>query len=310
MPNVLFAGTDENWQTYKTLIPEALKARGVSAIFSRDLAPETVDYIVYSPLGPVQDFSPYTRLKAVLSLWAGVERIVGNKTLQAPLCRMVDGGLKKGMAEWVAGHCLRYHLGMDAHIVNLSHTWRSGMAPPLAEDRTIGILGLGELGQACAEALNCLGFKVAGWSRHQKNIEGIDCYAGPDGLKALLAQTKILVLLLPQTQETTHILNARTLALLPKGACILNPGRGPLINDEALLAALNTNHIAHATLDVFSKEPLPQAHPYWAHPNVTVTPHIASETRPKSAAQVIAANIARGESGTPLLFQVNQSLGY
>jgi len=309
MTNVLFAGTDENWETYKALIPEALKARGVTAVFSRDFAPETVDYIVYSPLGPVQDFTPFTRLKAVLSLWAGVERIVGNKTLKAPLCRMVDNGLKKGMAEWVAGHCLRYHLGMDAHIVNPKHEWRSGMAPPLAEDRTIGILGLGELGQACATALNCLGFKVTGWSS-LKNIDGIVCFAGADGLNALLARSEILVLLLPQTADTTHVLNIESLAKMPKGACILNPGRGPLIDDDALIAALNAGHISHATLDVFAKEPLPQGHAYWTHPNVTVTPHIASETRPKSAAQVVAENVKRGEDRTPLLFQVDSRLGY
>ncbi len=310
MPNVLFAGTDDNWNTYQSLIPEALAARGIKANFGRDLPPETVDYIVYSPLGPVQDFAPFTRLKAVLSLWAGVEKIVGSESLKVPLCRMVDGGLKKGMAEWVAGHCLRYHLGMDAHIVNPNTEWKSGTAPPLAEDRTIGILGLGELGQACAQALNCLGFKVSGWSRSLKSIEGITCFSGEDGLAALLSQSEILVLLLPQTPETTHIINAKTLAMLPKSACILNPGRGLLIDDDALLAALNSHHIAHATLDVFAKEPLPNSHPYWAHPNVTITPHIASETRPKTAAAVVADNVARGESGKPLLFVVDRRVGY
>jgi len=310
MLNILFAGTEDNWNTYKHLIPEALAARGITAKFSRDLPPDTVDYIVYSPLGPVQDFAPFTRLKAVLSLWAGVEKIVGNESLKVPLCRMVDGGLKKGMAEWVAGHSLRYHLGMDAHIVNPRAEWKSGMSPPLAQDRSIGILGLGELGQACAEALNCLGFKVSGWSRNLKQIEGISCYAGADGLTALLSQSEILVLLLPETPETTHILNAKTLAQLPSSACILNPGRGPLINDDALLAALNSGHIAHATLDVFAKEPLPEGHPYWAHPHVTVTPHTASETRPKTAAEVVAENVARGESGDGLLYVVDRSLGY
>ncbi len=310
MPNVLFAGSNENWETYRALIPAALAARGVKARFGRDLPAETVDYIVYSPLGPVQDFTPFPRLKAVLSLWAGVERIVGNDTLKAPLCRMVDGGLKKGMAEWVAGHCLRYHLGMDAHIVNPSAEWRGGMAPPLAQDRTIGILGLGELGQASAEALKCLGFKLAGWSRSLKEIAGVDCYAGAESLTALLAQSEILVLLLPQTPDTTHIINAKTLALLPEGARLLNPGRGPLIDDTALLDALNAGHIAHATLDVFATEPLPQGHPYWAHPHVTVTPHIASETRPKTAAEVVAKNVARGESGEALLYVVDRDVGY
>jgi len=310
MTVVLFAGTPENWKTYKYLIPEALAARGISADFSRDAAPETVDYIVYSPLGPVQDFTPFTKLKAVLSLWAGVERIAGNQTLTVPLCRMVDNGLKNGMAEWVAGHVLRYHLGMDSHIVNPKHEWCNDAIPPLAKDRTVGILGLGELGLACAGTLKCLGFNVAGWSRTPKEVDGIACYSGETGLEAVLNRSATLVLLLPQTPETTHIINAQTLAMLPKGARILNPGRGPLIDDPALLGALGSGHIAHATLDVFATEPLPKKHAYWAHPNVTVTPHIASETRPDTAAKVVAENIFRGESGASFLFKVNRSTGY
>ena len=129
-------------------------------------------------------------------------------------------------------------------------------------------------------------------------------------MAAILAHSEILVLLLPQTDETTHIINARTLALMTKGARILNPGRGPLIDDDALIDALNAGHIAHATLDVFATEPLPNNHPYWAHPNVTVTPHIASETRPKTAAEVIAQNVARGKRQQPFLFEVDRSVGY
>lgn len=126
----------------------------------------------------------------------------------------------------------------------------------------------------------------------------------------MLAQSDILVLLLPQTPETTHIINAKTLAMLPKGARILNPGRGPLIDDNALLAALESGHIAHATLDVFATEPLPADHPYWVQPHVTVTPHIASETRPKTAAEVVAENVARGESGEAFRFVVDRGVGY
>lgn len=310
MTRVLFAGTDQNWQTYRRLIPEALKARGITAEFSRDMPPEDVEYMVYSPIGPVRDFSPYTNLKAVLSLWAGVEKIVGNPSLTAPLCRMVDEGLRQGMAEWVSGHCLRYHLGMDAHILNPDHLWQEDSAPPLAQKRRIGILGLGELGQACAEMLGGIGFEVAGWSRSAKELAGIRCFQGEDGLESLLARSDILVLLLPQTSETTHIINAKTLAMLPARARILNPGRGPLIKDEDLLLALDSGHIAHATLDVFAREPLPADHPYWAHPRVTVTPHIASQTRPETAAKVIAQNVARGESGEAFLYLVDRRAGY
>ncbi len=310
MITIQFAGAEKDWKTYQSLIPEALASKNIETVFQRDVAPENVDYIVYSPSGPVQDFSAYTKLKAVLSLWAGVERVVGNQTLKAPLCRMVDGGLREGMAEWVTGHVLRYHLGMDAHIVNPNHRWQAGTAPPLASERRIGILGLGELGQACARSLNCVGFDVAGWSRTHKNVENVSCFSGQDGLEAILRRSEILVLLLPQTVETTGIINTQALSLMPKGARILNPGRGPLIDDDALLEALETGHIAHATLDVFAKEPLPEDHPYWRNSNVTVTPHIASETRPYTAAKVIAENIARGESGKPFLFEVDRTAGY
>ncbi len=310
MTNILFAGTAQNWETYQSLIPQALRAKGIDATFSFDLPPETVDYMVYSPTGPVQDFAPFGKLKAVLSLWAGVEKVVGNQTLTAPLCRMVDQGLRQGMAEWVTGHCLRYHLGMDAHIVNPDHQWLEDSAPPLADKRSIGILGLGELGQACAQMLGGIGFKVAGWSRRPKDVAGVACYSGADGLEDILARSEIIVLLLPQTPETTHILNAATLAKMPKGARILNPGRGPLIEDGALLAALNSGQISHATLDVFATEPLPADHPYWRHPQVTVTPHIASQTRPETAAQVIAENVARGEAGEAFLYEVDRGLGY
>ena len=136
------------------------------------------------------------------------------------------------------------------------------------------------------------------------------CHHGDAGLRDVLARSDILVLLLPLTSATENVLNAKMLALMPRGAILLNPGRGPLIDDDALLAALGTGQIAQATLDVFRTEPLPADHPYWAHPQVTVTPHIASETRPQTASTVIAQNIRRAESGQPLLHLVDRSAGY
>lgn len=126
----------------------------------------------------------------------------------------------------------------------------------------------------------------------------------------MLRQSQILILLLPSTAATENTLNAETLAMLPKGAFIINPGRGPLIDDNALLAALDSGQIGHATLDVFRVEPLPQDHPFWAHPKVTVTPHIASETRAPSASRAIVENIRRGEAGEPFLYLVDRSAGY
>lgn len=311
--NILFAAKAERWGTYQThltnALNDALNETRLNFDLRTDFAPDQVDYIVYAPNSGVQDFTPYTRLKAVLNLWAGVEDVVGNTTLRAPLARMVDHGLTQGMTEWVTGHVLRHHLGMDTHITGQDGVWRKDI-PPLAQDRRVTILGLGELGQAAARTLVSLGFDVTGWSRTAKAIPDVKTQHGPDGLIAALTRADILVLLLPDTPATENILNADSLSKLPRGAVIINPGRGTLIDDTALLDALNSGQIHHATLDVFRTEPLPVDHPYWAHPNVTVTPHIASETRPSTASKIIAKNILRGETGEPFLHLVDRNLGY
>ncbi|MBO9411494.1 MULTISPECIES: glyoxylate/hydroxypyruvate reductase A [unclassified Ruegeria] len=307
--NVLFSARPELWPVYEPLLTKGLEQAGVDTHLATDLPADQVDYVVYAPNGGLLDFTPYTHLKAVLSLWAGVEKIAGNASLTVPLARMVDHGLTQGMTEWVVGHVLRYHLGIDRHITLQDGTW-TPEAPPLAPERTVCILGLGMLGEASARALKALGFNVTGWSRSPKDIPGVTCLHGDEGLRDALASAEIVVLLLPDTPATENLLNAETLALLPKGARLINPGRGPLIDDDALLDALNTGQIGHATLDVFRVEPLPADHPYWAHPNVTVTPHIASETRPVTAAQVIVENIRRGEAGEPYLHLVDRALGY
>ncbi len=307
--NVLFAARPERWETYEAPLRTALSEAGIDANLVTDMPAHEVDYIVYAPNSGVEDFAPFTRAKAVLNLWAGVEDVVDNPSLRLPLARMVEHGLTQGMIEWVTGHVLRHHLGMDAHICGQDGIWRKDV-PPLAQDRRVTMLGLGALGQACAQALGQLGFAMTGWSRSQKEIDGITCLSGDQGLTSALQAADILVLLLPLTGDTENILNAETLAYLPRGAVIVNPGRGPLIDDEALLAALDSGDIGHATLDVFREEPLPVLHPFWAHPKVTVTPHIASATRPRSASQVIAENIRRGEAGEPFLYLVDRDLGY
>lgn len=307
--NILFAARPERWTTYEKPLRAALDRAGITAHLSCDIAPEDVDYIVYAPNSDLQDFTPYTRSKAVLNLWAGVESITGNKTLNIPLARMVDPGLTKGMVEWVTGHVMRYHLGLDVDILNRSAAW-SPRTPPLAHERRITILGLGALGTAVAKTLVSLGFDVTGWSRSPKEIASVTCLDGPDGLARSLGRAEIAILLLPDTSATENILDQETFALMPKSAYIINPGRGTLIDDDALLAALENGQIAHATLDVFRIEPLPADHPYWVHPNITVTPHIAAETRASTASEVIVENIRRGEAGEDFLHLVNRSLGY
>lgn len=311
-PTILFAaGRSARWSLYEPPLRAALTQTGLphARIGPQEGPPETVDYIVYTPDSGLTDFSIYPRLKAVLSLWAGVEKVIGNPTLTVPLCRMADRGLCEGMVEWVSGHVLRHHLDIDRALAGQSGDWTPKLTP-LARHRPVTILGLGALGGACARALAALNFPVTGWSRTPREIEGITCLHGPDGLIPALSSAGILILLLPHTAGTDSLLDAERLRLLPRGAVILNPGRGSLIEDNALLAALDSGHLRHATLDVFRTEPLPRDHPYWAHPRVTVTPHIAAATRPETAAQVIVENIRRHEAGLPLLHLADPAQGY
>lgn len=306
---VLFAAGESRWPAYEAPLRAALAEAGLDVDLVRDAAPETVDAMIYAPGGETpDDFTPYTACRAVLSLWAGVEKIVGNRTLTQPLCRMVDPGLTEGMVEYVTGHALRYHLGLD-RVLATQDRWEP-VVPPLARERPVAVLGLGALGAGCARALAGLGFPVLGWSRRPKDLPGIACHHGRDGLKTVLSRAQIVVTLLPATPGTENTLNAETLGWLPKGAAIINPGRGPLIDDEALLAALASGQVGAATLDVFRVEPLPPDHPYWAHPKVTVTPHIAAETRAVTAARVVVENLRRLSTGEPLLHLVDRAEGY
>lgn len=307
---VLFAAPDRLWADYREALPRAIAEAGVAARLSRDWAPDEVDWIVYAPGGPLADFAPFTRAKGVLSLWAGVERIVGQVPPHLPLARMVDDGLRQGMVEWVAGQVLRHHLGLDAHVLRQDGVWRPS-APKLATERPVTVLGLGALGLACARALAGLGFPVTGWSRRPKSDPALArSLSGSEGLGPALAGAEIVVLLTPLTPQTENLMDAERLARPVRGFVLLNPGRGALVDDAALLSALDSGQVGHATLDVFRQEPLPPGHPFWSHPRVTVTPHIAAETRPASAARVIAENLRRGEAGEPLLHLVDRAAGY
>ena len=310
MINILFAAVSERWDQYQEHLKKELDLIGLEYKLSEKLPPSEVDYIIYAPNSPIKDFSVFTNLKAVLNLWAGVEDVVKNKTLKVPLARMVDEGLTQGMKEWVLGHVMRHHLGIDLHIFGQDGKWRDWSAPPLAKNRTVTILGLGALGAECASTLAKVGFKVYGWSSTEKSVENVICHHGFEGLEKSLFGSEIVVLLLPSTADTENIINEKTLSYLTKNAVIINPGRGTLIDEKVLLKSLDDGKLAHATLDVFRQEPLPADHPFWQHPKITVTPHIASETRPETASQVIAANIRRCEKGKPLLYQVNFETGY
>ena len=310
MINILFSAKTERWDQYQQPLKKELDLIGLEYTLSKKLPPSEVDYIIYAPNSSVQDFSLFKNLKAVLNLWAGVEDIVKNETLKVPLARMVEEGLTRGMKEWVLGHVMRHHLGIDLHILGQDGQWKDWSAPPLASNRDVTVLGLGALGAECANELAKIGFKVRGWSSTKKSLRNVTCHHGFEGLEKSLFNSEIVVLLLPSTADTENIINTKTISYMAQNAIIINPGRGTLIDETALIKSLDDGKLAHATLDVFRQEPLPADHLFWKHPKITVTPHIASETRPQTASQVIATNIDRFEKGKPLLYQVNLKSGY
>jgi glyoxylate/hydroxypyruvate reductase len=280
-----------------------------AALLSLD---STIDFRVWPESGPVEEIDyalawhhapgslmAYPRLKAIFSLGAGVEQLLADKQLpkDVPIIRMVDRALTAGMTEYVLLHVLRAHRRVpEFEALQRRAEWVELEAPP-AWERRIGILGLGVLGADAAVKLSALGFRIAGWSRSPKQIEQVVSYTGEDGLATVLSQSEILVCLLPLTRATRGILNAKTLALLPRGASLINAARGGHVVERDLLAALDAGHIAQATLDVTEEEPLPPGHPFWRHPRVTLTPHVASLTWPPTAAEHIVANIRRHDAG-------------
>ena len=251
-------------------------------------------------------------LKLILSLGAGVDHLLGDPQLpqHLPIVRLVDPHMTDAMSEYVVLQVLRLHRReLDYRAQQEAGLWRE-LDQKNAVDRRVGILGLGELGRDAAKKLRALGFDVAGWSRGERTVPGVASYAGANGLPQLLGRSEILVCLLPLTAETEGILNGSTLALLPKGAALVNAARGAHLVEEDLLAALASGQISAAVLDVFREEPLPAGHPFWRHPRVILTPHVAAFTNPATAAPIILDNIRRFEEGRPLLNRIDPARGY
>ncbi len=291
-----------NYKEYKAALLNAMKQNGLQELTltnDKTINPDEVSFIIYSSSSLPKDqqfidFSCFKNNQAILSLWAGVEQLISNPTIGAiPLIRMVDDNLTRAMMEWCIAHTMRIHLGVDRHILGQDGLWRNNICSPLAYEKSIGILGLGELGKAVAQNLQHLGFQINGWSRRKKNIHGVNCFYENAGLVKVLKNSSILILLLPLTKNTFEIINTKTLKMLPKNATLINPGRGELINEKDLLHSINSGHLLHATLDVFAEEPLPANHPYWIHPKILVTPHIAATTQVLSSASTIMKNIKR-----------------
>ncbi|MGS4234694.1 glyoxylate/hydroxypyruvate reductase GhrA [Serratia marcescens] len=256
-------------------------------------------------------------LKAVFALGAGVDAILDQErkhpgTLPAgvPLLRLEDTGMAQQMQEYALSYVLRYFRRFDEYqALQQRQEWQP-LDPHSLDDFTIGILGAGVLGQSVARKLTEFGFSVRCWSRSAKQIDGVQSFAGEAQRAAFLDGVKLLINLLPNTPETVGILNRELFAQLSTGAYLINIARGAHLVEADLLAALEQGQLAAATLDVFAREPLPQDHPFWRHPRVTITPHIAAITLPQQAMDQIAANIRALEAGRTPAGVVDRQRGY
>ncbi|NML12649.1 glyoxylate/hydroxypyruvate reductase A [Sphingobium sp. AR-3-1] len=224
--------------------------------------------------------------------------------------RMIEPGIVAGMVEYATMAVLALHRNLiDYGIAQRQGRWAPIKLVPAGE-RRIGVMGLGNLGQAVLGALRPFGFPLSGWSRSAHAIDRVDCYAGENGLPGFLAGCDILICLLPLTNETRGILCRDTLSQLPRGAAIINVGRGGHLVEQDLLSLLEDGHVSGAVLDVAEPEPLPAGHAFWAHPRIMLTPHVASMTRPDGAARALIANIRRFADGQPMDGEVARDRGY
>ncbi len=250
-------------------------------------------------------------LQLICALGAGVDALLADETLPAvPVVRLVDDHLTTSMSEYVILQVMRFHrLDHEYLAQQRAGVWKI-LPPRIAEERKVGMLGMGVLGTAAAQKLRHIGFDVAGWSRSPRRIEGVPTFHGPEGLDALLERSEILVCLLPLTADTQDILNASLFRKLPKGAVLINCGRGKHLVEEDLIPALDSGQLSAAALDVFREEPLSPKHPFWSHSGIFISPHVASQTNAGTAGRAIADNIRRMRSGRPLLNQVDIRKGY
>lgn len=285
-------------EVWPQVISEALPHASIRVWQEGDHAP--ADYaLVWKP--PVEMLRGRHDLKAIFVLGAGVDAILqlGDALpAQVPLIRVEDAGMGMQMAEYVCQSVLTYFRRLDEYSrLQAQQTWQV-LKPNKKSEFSIGVLGLGALGQKIIQSLRHFGFPLYGWSRTPKELDGVQCYAGDAQLDAFLRASRVLVVILPLTEQTTDLLNYARLSQLPKGAYLINVARGAHVVDDDLLRLVQEQHIAGATLDVFRQEPLPLTHGFWQEPRISITPHISALTVREETAQQIAQKINAIEAGT------------
>ena len=304
--NILFASETEKAEFWLPLLRKALPQDRFTEKFD---APIDVALVATPPAGTLHKLQG---AKLIQSLWMGVEKLLADPALPrgVPLARLIDPGMVAAMSETVLAHVLDWHHHHYYYrALQKEKRWRR-VRQFLASDRTVGILGLGELGSDVSKKLLALGFNVVGFSRRPKQLEGVDCFSGESGLSEMLQKTDVLVCLLPLTEQTRGILNSRTLGKLRPKGCLINVARGGHLVAADLIALLNAGHLRHAYLDVFEPEPLPADDRLWSHPAVTITPHTAALTEPRTAIAKIVDNVERVRRGEPPLHLVDPAAGY
>ena len=314
---LLVRGGTENWspERWKRRFIEVCKDRRVLLLPEVECNPADVHYAAVWKPGQ-GELAAFPNLRVIFNLGAGVDALMADLSLpKVPLVRVAVGDLTGRMTEYVVLHVLMHHRQeLYLRACQREKRWAPKFQWP-AGAISVGIMGLGTLGSNAAEALRRLGFRVSGWSRSPKRIDGIECFHGKTQLEPFLRRSDILVCLLPLTPDTRHILNRGLFSKLnrnsPMGAPVLiNAGRGGLQNEADILQCLDDGTLGAASLDVFANEPLPEDSPFWTHPNVVLTPHNAADTDPDEISEYVARQIERLEAGGALENIVDPARGY